>query len=262
MGLSLTETAIIYGLLPFFSCLGPLLSGYMADKLGNYKAVLVVFNFFSIVLHMILGFAIPSALQRTEIVPFQDVQFNVTFRCTDTSSLFATEPSVMDRQCIANTTLFNYVFAPEYQLVSCRCLADEVVPSNDYAELKTSNGSEVLHLLTNKIVSSDYCRPLFSANCSAEIRSCQVLARLSGLCGVIAPSANHLVTFALYFTVRMLAGMFGSTLMPLLDAAAYTMAEEHGGEIRQNRVSDLYLYFENRNFLTGTRYLAMNKTLF
>ena len=39
LGISVEETAIIYGVFPLFSILAPYTMGFVADKLGNFKVL-------------------------------------------------------------------------------------------------------------------------------------------------------------------------------------------------------------------------------
>lgn len=60
LGLSVEEVAIVYSILPFVQALGSPLAGLLADKLGNYKPVLVIALIVSILTSLVL-MLIPSA---------------------------------------------------------------------------------------------------------------------------------------------------------------------------------------------------------
>ena len=40
LGITVAETAVIYGIYPIFSILAPFVTGIVADKLGNFKVSL------------------------------------------------------------------------------------------------------------------------------------------------------------------------------------------------------------------------------
>ncbi|XP_055354046.1 major facilitator superfamily domain-containing protein 6-like [Paramacrobiotus metropolitanus] len=279
VGLSLTESAIIYGILPFFSCLGPLLGGFLADKIGNYKLVLIGFNLFSILVHLLLCFAVPSAVSRIHMTDFQHVRFNLTLPCAAAPGRLPapldrpllSDLSVMDQDCLPNTTSWPGPDALEsqIQLRECRAYGRCGNASSLCVDATTSGWRHCLPLadsstgdtsgprLTNAFIqriarTNDWWIQQFSLNgqsstrlgCRAadhpdcEVR-CAAVVGLLGSCRVLTPPANHTLVFVLYFALRMLAGMVGSTLMPLMDAAAYQMSEEHGGDLGFQRMFSL-----------------------
>ncbi|OQV14803.1 hypothetical protein BV898_10955 [Hypsibius exemplaris] len=42
LGFTTTETAIIYGVLPLLCFIGPAITGWAGDKIGNYKLILAI----------------------------------------------------------------------------------------------------------------------------------------------------------------------------------------------------------------------------
>ncbi|GAU88301.1 hypothetical protein RvY_01027 [Ramazzottius varieornatus] len=93
IGLSLTESAVIYVILPFASCLGPPLGGALADKLGNYKATMVGFNTASIVFHLLMFLVVPSIQPVTVRTNHTTTEMEAIFGCSDGSNLDATATS-------------------------------------------------------------------------------------------------------------------------------------------------------------------------
>ena len=59
LGLTLTESGLVFGLIPIFGCFGSPLAGFLADKLGDSKKVLISFILITITSNTLLGFANP-----------------------------------------------------------------------------------------------------------------------------------------------------------------------------------------------------------
>jgi hypothetical protein len=89
LGISVTEMAWMLLLLPIVSSIGPPLGGALADRLGNYKLVLIIFTIISVVLHMMLWFAVPGfgTHMVTSSVLSNGTEFVVRFPCSADGTL-------------------------------------------------------------------------------------------------------------------------------------------------------------------------------
>ncbi|GAU94261.1 hypothetical protein RvY_06070 [Ramazzottius varieornatus] len=86
LGISVKEMAVMLLLLPIVSSIGPPLGGWLADRLGSYKIVLIMFSLLGVILHILLWFAVPGfgtiVTHSSDFVPVNDSNFLVSFPCT------------------------------------------------------------------------------------------------------------------------------------------------------------------------------------
>ncbi|OWA55260.1 hypothetical protein BV898_19646 [Hypsibius exemplaris] len=81
IGLTFVEIGVIYAILPFVSAIGPAIGGAVADKIGNYKLVMIVCICLSIVTHLLMWFAVPNLPSPVTYSLVNVTSLNGTFPC-------------------------------------------------------------------------------------------------------------------------------------------------------------------------------------
>lgn len=254
VGLTLTESGVIYALLPIVSCIGPPIGGALADRIGNYKLILIVVNLLSIVFHLLILFAVPSALPTVTTTESQISVLNVSFSCTTNRPVIFLEQTFSNQTCGVRNIRWPDAFKKELRFLDCAtdcstepgfmpevCFGHHTNCSY-YSDMSnrslTDVGlSRVNNSWTMKNFTTDDGEHMTKIGCMARLTrssgdcsvTCVLLTDFLETCETSQPPANRVITFALYTTFRLLATLFVFTLIPLLDAAAYQMSEEHDG---------------------------------
>ncbi|XP_055342400.1 major facilitator superfamily domain-containing protein 6-like [Paramacrobiotus metropolitanus] len=263
IGLTLTESALIYALLPFVTCVGPPIGGAIADKIGNYKAVMIGVDVLSILFHLLMLIGVPSAAPPPPSLSSHPVSYlQATFSCRNASPLWS-PPS--PPEC---PTLVSVERPVERLAMDCQSNCTPVggpapflCTETDYKgqclpfDASTHSLSNVSMALVNGSIYLDTFVPSWSRDvkptrkfrCVLEVGGeCDVQCRLSGNIVVqcATPSAltgvNRLWTVVLYATFRVVSNVFIATLISILDAAAYQMSEEYGGDLGFQRMFSLF----------------------
>ncbi|XP_055331684.1 major facilitator superfamily domain-containing protein 6-like [Paramacrobiotus metropolitanus] len=260
VGLTLTEIAFIYAILPFVSCIGPPVCGWLADRIGNYRLVFVGCVIINVITHMLIWFGVPSSAPRSIIVA-NVTQFRSDFDCSQPAA-FAVGLG-LNETCSAKYKITeNLVF---FTKCTTTCLPDalpelcfqhadnttDCTLYNSFGVLELRNGSlfnasgalqfKSFTTTKGKQVNNILCK--LSNPSAMRTQQCKVFcttqANLSISCLSEIPASRRRETIALYITFRFLAGIAMSALSPMLDALAYQMAKEHHGDLGFNRMFTL-----------------------
>lgn len=259
IGLTLTEIGLIYALLPFVSCIGPPVGGAIADRIGNYRIVFVGIVVYTVITHMLLWFAVPSAAPRRIYTDYNLTSIPIFFPCVGFGNTSVAEIVLpLDQTCAANSVpkisfdeCSSDCFAATKPEICTHGLQNQTNCDyyGDFDHRYLSGGS--IHFSANSSltlrnftahtgegVSSIGCRLNSSRNSECAV-SCRAHGVLRLTCAKTVPSENRVRTIVLYALFRFLAGIGMSTFSPMLDAIAYQMSKEHHGDLGFQRMFTL-----------------------
>lgn len=255
LGLTITETAIIYAALPILCCVGPAVTGALADKLGHYKIILVSAIIVNILLHTLLYFGVPL-YSVAEVPVFNTTRdISLSLPCAVQSSggmnnsrslLYSPENPEICELWTSNATTES-LSTLQSSLCSTDCEtdlnrkicfqgldnsscfhADEVLKAWEDSPNQTSG--KMLHFLyaqcPNK--SAQFC-----------VVNCTLTEPVSISCLQRVETGNRQMTFWLYFVFRVIASIALAAIFPLMDAATIQMSELHHGNIGVQRMYSL-----------------------
>ncbi|CAG7728467.1 unnamed protein product [Allacma fusca] len=267
IGISISETAIIYGVLPFTSFVGPPLIGFLADKLGQYKAVLIIATFSNAFFHSML-LAVPHYRE-------VDLEASVHLQWNPTSNFALLKPEFHDH-CEAFMNYFEDAKPANLSTQILRCFEEDfqAMPSDSSPLFDTlidnSNESHIGHY-----IAGEFCRLDKSTNgllqfiCSEsdlgsdadldkvdeglnmdvtffpeKLRNCSITVTspfahklnasmitcrtdLAIDTGITRIIGNNTITFWMYFLVRIVATIFMSSCFSLLDATTLAIVKKN-----------------------------------
>ncbi|GAU92429.1 hypothetical protein RvY_04511 [Ramazzottius varieornatus] len=273
LGLTLTEIALIYAVMPFVSFVGPPIGGWLADRIGNYKAVFMTFLAFTAVSHVLLMFVPPIAMANT-IVDLPLPEFTLTYHCSNSSSYF----SHKEYQPISPNSSASIISLPKHALstgnespkvllqfmrcattcpdipVLCLYPVDNLSPADcsiysDFEGRYLTNGSITInaggettwsnfHAEKGQPVSSVACSAATSADCAVTCSAQPFEHELVLRQYKIVPG-DRTLTLTMYIVIRYLAAIGMQTVFPMMDALAYQMSKEHKGDLGMQRTWSL-----------------------
>lgn len=241
LGISVEETSYIYTFLPFTQIMGSPLAGAVADKLGQYKPVLIISLLLTAAFSTAIMF-VPPADNLNEYVPHRYITWNssklnfIVDSCNQvcennlniTYSLFV---SNCDRSCFnssynysnsfyeSNTTISTSITninleMPELKQNVC------IYPISTWKSFLRNSNNEDDESCTIKcnvtLISNDNGTNYFNTNC-------------------ITSNTNKRLTVWIYFGLRVMFQIFVAICISLTDATTLHMVESHGGQYGRQR---------------------------
>ena len=258
MGLTLTESGIIFALIPVFGSLGNPLAGFLADKLGNYKKVVISFILLSVVCHAVLGFAVPAYSNKivatsTDLIP-SGLSFDL--KCSENISAlyFSLENDGINDSC---TIKVRHNSSSQIRIDFCTkdCSADQEVCTVLNQTIKCLSWRDLtggalppippLTRMANSTfwVSND--TNFLSCLTKGPHPDCAIKCQTTVsdgfyfTCNDTVITGNRLTTFFLYTIFRVIGAMAVSSVMMLIDSATILMVKEHKGDFGMNRAFGL-----------------------
>ncbi|XP_055331257.1 major facilitator superfamily domain-containing protein 6-A-like [Paramacrobiotus metropolitanus] len=229
LGLTVTDAAVIYAILPFVSYIGPPLFGYVAHRTGSAKSVLILISLISIGVHVLLWLAVPVVIPTT--ITYQKV----------------TQQINTELYCKSGKIISSHVFlSPANEICSIASFDNTSVTANCHGNTSTSNQNNVPknHYIVNPMdlvqpfenkTLSDHCKMPNQEKIFCEIRSSFVLS-----CNKSESRfSSRMTTFLIYLTLRIAATVCINTVFSALDATAYRLTEEYAGDLRFQRTFSL-----------------------
>ncbi|XP_055331630.1 uncharacterized protein LOC129583722 [Paramacrobiotus metropolitanus] len=265
IGLTLTESGIIFVLIPIVGCIGSPTAGFLADKLGDYKKVVIALIFFSIISHALLGFAVPrySSAITARRLTLNASEASIELSC---SGIFLRIPQNAEENphpesyaslnitkiplnnCIHPVVGTRFCFRSD---ISEHCIAPKML-SSFFLTIERQNFTKTTLSLTDKMfrihvknfsmVSAGLIN-INSFRCEKPLNTssvCPITNHLNLSENVLLTSGNHLLTFVLYIVFRVIGATCVSSTMQLLDASTLLMAKQHKGDFGIQRTFGLF----------------------
>ncbi|ODM98430.1 Major facilitator superfamily domain-containing protein 6 [Orchesella cincta] len=257
IGISLSEIAIIYAVLPFTAFLGPPIMGIMADQLGQYKGVLIVATIINGLFHTLL-LAVPKYSETPIYAPAV-----IEFRGVSGAILRPESLALCDNFDISVLSASNRLRNQMINVYSCNAAND----SNVIASRTPWNLPSLCHVTNNELLEQDEnVNPIFTCgNANAFHRTKRSLFENSGKnkCALKvrinseAPNletftcktnytfesgdklveGNNSLTFWLYFAIRIVGNVFMNACFSLLDATTLAVVgNNEGSEYGKERI--------------------------
>ncbi|OQV12734.1 hypothetical protein BV898_13054 [Hypsibius exemplaris] len=264
LGISVTEIAVVLLLMPILTSAGPPLSGFLADRFGNYKLVLIAFTMLSAIFSTCMWFLVPSFGVTVDPALLRPVNVTVNLPC------------LYEGLTSGNLTDFSNSFRPDkfglsWNACEARCAGEGSATTDPrlcYVEVSAPRvgGSrtktcithtrfsmaEAIHISEEDMHNS--LPPILSLSCeiesllntnnqmSNEIPSCTVTCRnatasqADGTTTNGVPFGNKALTITLYFIFRFLSYTASRGVFPLLDAAIMQISRQEGGDFGIQRL--------------------------
>lgn len=267
LGISVTEIAIIMLLVPILSSIGPTLTGALADKLGNYKTVLISFTFISIIFHACMWFGVPPyGIHKTAIIFSSNQTGTLNIPCDGSPFSFHNSTTTLKFQeyfldksygqfSLGNCSLkctdtetqaeLGILVCPAYHnKTSSHCLAfpAEIEPLQSSA----GNASEFLETIAALGGTETFDRvqclgESTSHGTNLTLLSCVVECRINLAPNVtnLSVSGNfgdRLTTIILYLIFRFLSLTAFRGINPTLDAAVLEYSKQHKADFGIQRL--------------------------
>ncbi|OWA51622.1 hypothetical protein BV898_16095 [Hypsibius exemplaris] len=275
IGLSWTEIAVISAVVPFVSCIGPPLGGALADKIGNYRVTFIGFNVCSIAVHLLMLLTVPSLTIERRITHLDATlscghQSNGTFAVTATAfsgdNCSITDPSIQ----------WTHNQAQELTFLHCHLKSDnegEILEAPDDFHVCMSHHDSVatcysLPNMKGRVFANTFIKPrnavhgwtlvsyengekkvlVNSTVCSSSSLGnrldgfsveCEIQTDFQSSCAKVEAADNRMKTVVIYSMFRFMAGIAVSTVVPILDAAAYRMSADYDGDLGIQRIFSL-----------------------
>ncbi|XP_055331682.1 major facilitator superfamily domain-containing protein 6-like isoform X2 [Paramacrobiotus metropolitanus] len=244
LGLTITETAIVYALLPILCFAGPAIAGAVADKLGYYKVILVGAILVNIGLHTLMYFGVPLYENKNITQSYNSSRLVASTICKEDYTVLP---------IVVNATVLQYNFdVADYNESSCQT-ANSTTIGFDSLDLSSCESRCPFYWyrdINNGDASVNFTCPVAAENItsvqnnsSTVESSCWIKCRMAQsfpvLCTTHIESGNRQTTFWLYFVFRVLASIALAAVFPLMDAATIQMSEEYHGNIGMQRMYSL-----------------------
>ncbi|XP_063601050.1 major facilitator superfamily domain-containing protein 6-like [Penaeus indicus] len=261
LGLNMAEITWINSILPLTSLAGPPLVGLLADRLGNYRVITIVF--------MALGAMMYTALLFVPAYAVRSVQPVLSLTCDAEGAAITLNSS--EQSCPD----LNRSHSSSFRIGGCKqeCLIP--LEHNTTAEpaylCLTRPGGDKEYIACNESKTPlEFSRPLvtpqdygtvchypqhefntsegqfISLTCLTSAPNCTVVCDVSemtegnSLLQYSVVEGNATVTFWLYFGFRALAEMFIAILVSLLEAVALTMVHQHNGDYGREKMCGIF----------------------
>ncbi|XP_055333048.1 uncharacterized protein LOC129584763 [Paramacrobiotus metropolitanus] len=269
VGISIKEIAVILFLLPIVSSIGPPIGGFLADRVGNYKIVLIIFTILSVILHTLLWFGVPfyenkminqnSTLENSNftvnlpcgISDFPDLRLTTDtprklHHCAVKNNWQSAELTNCTSNCIARgysnprmcfgavNSRDGYCFALD-NIDTLKAHLTSVQPMGNITWSPSSFAFPLRNIrdLDNARCVSNDISPVMNCSVSCEAKSTnEVICRES----VWRKIGDRLTTLALYFTWRFLSFTAIRVVFPLSDAAVLEIAKQENGDFGIQRL--------------------------
>ncbi|EFX74053.1 hypothetical protein DAPPUDRAFT_252370 [Daphnia pulex] len=275
IGITIEEVGIIYAVLPFASCLGPPIAGMIADKIGNYKVVLMGSIFATAGFHTLLLTIDAHGINPTQVVTNSNESstnyLSVKLMCDDIGRTFLELPN----NCANNTCPYDNLWLrgqPTIRLMTSECIpsCEEKANSTDTCFL-TNETSDCYHSLDEDVflelqlennsmsADSSFClfpvNQLFLSNSSEVSLSCDCPLQCSALMmQPLLPAcsakdddsslstadnydyAKHNKGFWLYLFLRIMAMATLGTSFTMLDATTICLIKKYKGQLGRQRL--------------------------
>lgn len=259
LGISVAEIAVIMLLVPILSSIGPTLSGALADRLGNYKTVLISFTLVSTVIHACMWFAVPayritplpvnssSFENLTILIPcdgsaFSHISENQTisvpfegkYSLRDCKIICSGESRASRRVCFSERRANSTVTPPKF------CVDSFVeLEQFDFATQNGSNGTTFVRSSKDlpKVSGPSYDKAqCFPEDCGFICGIAPHQALTSAKPAVIFETESRMTTIVLYFTFRFLSMTAFRGVNPILDAAVLEYSKQHRADFGIQRL--------------------------
>ncbi|GAU88835.1 hypothetical protein RvY_01460 [Ramazzottius varieornatus] len=270
LGITVTQTGLMYTIYPICVCVGAPLAGIIGDKSGRYKLTLVIFLMLGIVLHVLLLFAVPKYEVVTDKFHEHISQVDLQVSCKDLqenshqvitgTSLLSSNTSLQSTACddtnITVPLLFDDCLWTCPQNFTCPQICMVTASSSRECftldELSRTSHSELawLNISTGPVNSHDIqrmtgrwsvsgSRSLTCQNTDNDVTgctlSCQARVDVILPCWKKRTEGSQFKTFAIYLAIRLSCGLALSLSFTLADASLIQMVEDHNGDIGINR---------------------------
>lgn len=268
IGITVEETAIIHSIIPLSAFSGPPVAGFLADKFGGYKVILIFSLIFNAAFHTAL-LTVPP-VETVFTTPLDELQFP-----------FSSEPFLRVNTCEGSADcqlLLNGTIGGHILLNECRVTC--AYGGNGHVEESTARPrcrhNETLECgppyddddgprIDLRISSA--CRRIDRTGCSYDIHEMRYSSEVEGGgavirspltipgagCTVVCPLSldennlasekkcehelgNKSLTFWMYLVLRVLASAFLSSCLSLLDTTTLVMMKAHDGEYGKQRL--------------------------
>lgn len=260
IGISVSQTGLIYGMYPLCVCIGGPLAGTIGDKTGRYRLTLMIFLILIILVHALLFLAVPSYSVTTLEYPVEISNVQLDLHCGVQKSAFAVHKfSFLNKNAtLASCHPGNIVQEPPNNLHIYSCVTDCIdrdVQPNPIICASSADGAQicinldqlpfqfvkriVFQNVTGKpkdtfakwnISETISCFPptVSSGNCGM---TCSAKVNFTMPCFVEQVSGSQLRTFLTYLCIRLLCGLCVNLAFTLVDACLLQMVEDFDGDI-------------------------------
>ncbi|XP_055356213.1 uncharacterized protein LOC129601438 [Paramacrobiotus metropolitanus] len=256
LGISVTEIAVIMLLVPILSSIGPTLAGALADRLGNYKIVLVSFTLVSTFLHACMWFFVPAYGSHTIITmgnhPLSS-DFVMHLPCNndyvhfDYTGVRAPQGFLPNNASIRPQILFYKCSTNCAKLsVDAVCLFDSRNVSNLRCQPLIGEHVLVLNDAIDDLSNTTFQMKNTKSRCynqfpawNVTVTDCSITCKIELQNHTITtqiPYGDRVTTLALYLTFRFLSMTAFRGINPILDAAVLEYSKQHGADFGIQRL--------------------------
>ncbi|XP_064096936.1 major facilitator superfamily domain-containing protein 6-like isoform X1 [Macrobrachium nipponense] len=237
LGITMKEIAIIYAILPVGSILGPPISGMIADRMGQYKVVVVLNIFLATVLHVLLLYIptrTPNPLTFSCGPNGNDMTWATCDYChherNNSDVVFTLEECSF--KCDSPPEELQLCLTSGLNVTSCR--------SFDVADEIQVNGT-LLSVLENDTCIHAFQQILHEEKVYQTLTcpsSCPVQCKVTGSPHCLHPDdpSNNPYTFWIYFFLRTIATFFLASGYTMLDATTLAILKDKSGELGKQRL--------------------------
>ncbi|CAL8071546.1 unnamed protein product [Orchesella dallaii] len=272
IGISLSEIAIIYAVLPFTAFLGPPIMGIMADQLGQYKGVLIVATVINGVFHTLL-LAVPKysemPIYAPAVIEFRGVNgailrpeslalcdnFDISLLNANNrlrnqmihvhSCDFENASGILSRGLSQNTSLNSLNISSLCRLTIAEQMEEDENESPNFACGNLSNVDSEFHRAKRSAL-DNHLESRVNGKCSLKVRINSEYPNLESITcktnytfesGDKIVEGNNSLTFWLYFGLRIIANVFMNACFSLLDATTLAVVgNNEGAEYGKERI--------------------------
>ncbi|KAK4009736.1 major facilitator superfamily domain-containing protein 6 [Daphnia magna] len=275
IGVTIEEVGIIYAVLPFASCLGPPVAGMIADKIGNYKIVLMASIFATAVFHTLLLTIDAHGANPTKMVansselPANTIAY---LTCDHAREIFLEVP----KNCANDTCPYGNLLLtdqPMIRLITSECTQScNGKTNNTNSCLMTSDATDCYSFLDDDVllqlelqnqsttkINPDFClfriNQLLLSNSTQTTLDCdcpiqcplRISQTWSSTCSTNNDTyssskldeydyAKHRTGFWLYLFIRILATATLGTSFTMLDATTICLIKKYKGQLGRQRL--------------------------
>ncbi|CAG0914709.1 unnamed protein product [Notodromas monacha] len=257
LGLTIEEIAVIYAVLPFTSFLGAPITGFIADKFGNYRAVLALCIASTALFHTAL-LLVPRrdfSMAASSTSPLSAGSFHclpegtkglLTLDANNNNSYCTSEsldkicwPSSPGQECLSISNISDAQLLLSFQMP----ISKEESSTN--ATLTVNNKPFELKSQMLRDDQGNYASDIDGATCDCDTHCTVVLEKgcehhqhmmMMAAATLNGKGDKISVTFWSYFLLRVLGTLFMGAAFSLLDATALAIVAKHGKEYGKQRV--------------------------
>lgn len=211
LGLNMHDVAQIYLLLPFFSCIGPPVIGYIADRTGHIRRCFVLTVVLNTILHHALLLVPPS--KHTLSLTSRETAFRLNRSCqSDWSSgrisQWLSHPNISRPNLLCATSCVNTTektITPEVAIISI-----------------VGNSSSFQQQLGTSWLHSGNASSVGNALCEGRGADCWVSCQMT-----VEGLQSSRVTFWTYALLRLAGCFFLAPSLTLIDATTVALTKQH-----------------------------------